>query len=136
MSMSIEGLGADGRLRLAPRDEEQRDAARRWRQLIDERLAELVPAGEVDPRPLHESMRYSLLAGGKRIRPVLTIQVATDLGATEEDALDVACADEMVHAATLIRDDLPCMDAARLRRGNPANHLVYGEDTAIHAATA
>ena len=136
MSMSIEGLGADGRLRLAPRDEEQRDAARRWRQLIDERLAELVPAGEVDPRPLHESMRYSLLAGGKRIRPVLTIQVATDLGATEEDALDVACAVEMVHAASLILDDLPCMDDASLRRGNPANHLVYGEDTAILAATA
>ena len=136
MSMSIEGLDADGKLRLAPRDEDQRDAARRWRQMIDERLAELVPDGNVDPRPLHESMRYSLLAGGKRIRPVLTIQVATDLGATEDDALDVACAVEMVHAASLILDDLPCMDDASLRRDNPANHLVYGEDTAILAATA
>ena len=136
MSISIEGLDADGRLRLAPRDEEQRDAARGWRQLIDDRLAELVPDGSVDPRPLHESMRYSLLAGGKRIRPVLTIQVATDLGAVLDDALDVACAVEMVHAASLILDDLPCMDDASLRRGNPANHLVYGEDTAILAATA
>ncbi len=81
-------------------------------------------------------MRYSLLAGGKRIRPVLTIQVATDLGATEEAALDAACAVEMVHAASLILDDLPCMDDASLRRGQPANHLVFGEDTAILAATA
>ena len=136
MSMSIEGLDEDGRLRLAPRDEGHREAARRWRQLIDERLAELVPDGNIDPRPLHESMRYSLLAGGKRIRPVLTIQVATDLGATEDEALDAACAVEMVHAASLIRDDLPCMDDASLRRGNPANHLVFGEDTAILAATA
>jgi geranylgeranyl diphosphate synthase type II len=81
-------------------------------------------------------MRYSLLAGGKRIRPVLTVQVATDLGASEEAALDVACAVEMVHAASLILDDLPCMDDAALRRGQPANHLVFGEDTAILAATA
>lgn len=134
--MSIEGLGADGRLRLAPRDDQQRETARRWRRLIDDRLAEIVPDETVDPRPLHESMRYSLLAGGKRIRPVLTIQVATDLGATVEKAVDVACAVEMVHAASLILDDLPCMDDASLRRGSPANHLVYGEDTAILAATA
>jgi geranylgeranyl diphosphate synthase type II len=136
MSMHIEGLDADGRLRLSPRDEDQRDASRRWRSRINERLAELIPDGTTDPRPLHESMRYSLLAGGKRIRPVLTIQVATDLGASEETALDAACAVEMVHAASLILDDLPCMDDASLRRGKPANHLVFGEDTAILAATA
>ncbi len=136
MSMTIEGLDADGRLLLSPRDEDQRDASRRWRRRISQRLAELIPDETVDPRPLHESMRYSLLAGGKRIRPVLTIQVATDLGATEEAALDAACAVEMVHAASLILDDLPCMDDASLRRGQPANHLVFGEDTAILAATA
>ncbi|MEJ2580808.1 MAG: polyprenyl synthetase family protein [Acidobacteriota bacterium] len=136
MSMSIEGLGADGRLRLSPRDEDQRDSGRRWRRSINQRLALLVPDETTDPRPLHESMRYSLLAGGKRIRPVLTVQVATDLGASEEAALDVACAVEMVHAASLILDDLPCMDDAALRRGQPANHLVFGEDTAILAATA
>jgi geranylgeranyl diphosphate synthase type II len=136
MSMHIEGLDADGRLRLSPRDEDQRDASRRWRSRINERLAELIPDGTTDPRPLHESMRYSLLSGGKRIRPVLTIQVATDLGASEETALDAACAVEMVHAASLILDDLPCMDDASLRRGKPANHLVFGEDTAILAATA
>jgi geranylgeranyl diphosphate synthase type II len=136
MSISIEGLDADGHLLLAPRDTKRRDASRRWRQAIDRRLAELVPNGDADPRALHESMRYSLLAGGKRIRPVLTLQVATDLGATLEEALDVACAVEMVHAASLILDDLPCMDDASLRRGNPANHLMFGEDTAILAATA
>ncbi|MEE4270357.1 MAG: polyprenyl synthetase family protein [Thermoanaerobaculales bacterium] len=136
MSISIEGLGSDGRLRVAPRDVGQRDAAKRWRQRIDDRLAELIPDATVDPRPLHESMRYSLLAGGKRIRPVLAVQVATDLGAPIEDALDVACAVEMVHAASLILDDLPCMDDASLRRRKPANHLVFGEDTAILAATA
>jgi len=134
--MSIEGLDADGRLRLTPRDEDQQDASRRWRRRINQRLAELIPHETTEPRPLHESMRYSLLAGGKRIRPVLTIQVATDLGATEDEALDAACAVEMVHAASLILDDLPCMDDARLRRGQPANHLVYNEDTAILAATA
>ncbi len=136
MSMSIEGLDSDGRLLLSPREDDQRDASRRWRRRINERLAEVIPDGSIDPRPLHESMRYSLLAGGKRIRPVLTIQVATDLGATEEAALDAACAVEMVHAASLILDDLPCMDDASLRRGQPANHLVFGEDTAILAATA
>ena len=136
MSMSIEGLDADGRLRLSPRDDDQRDASRRWRRRINERLAELIPDETIDPGPLHASMRYSLLAGGKRIRPVLTIQVAADLGATEEAALDAACAVEMVHAASLILDDLPCMDDASLRRGQAANHLVFGEDTAILAATA
>ena len=136
MSMSIEGLGPDGRLRLTPRDEGQRDAGRRWRRRINERLSELIPDERTDPRPLHKSMRYSLLAGGKRIRPVLTIQVATDLGATEEAALDAACAVEMVHAASLILDDLPSMDDASVRRGKTANHLVFGEDTAILAATA
>jgi geranylgeranyl diphosphate synthase type II len=136
MSIIIEGLGADGKLQLAPRTQSQREASRRWRRLIDRRLSELIPDETVSPTPLHESMRYSLLAGGKRIRPVLTIQVATDLGATEEAALDPACAVEMIHAASLILDDLPCMDDASLRRGKSANHLIFGEDTAILAATA
>jgi geranylgeranyl diphosphate synthase type II len=81
-------------------------------------------------------MRYSLLAGGKRIRPLLTVQVATDFGASATDALDSACAIEMIHTASLILDDMPCMDDATLRRGRRANHLVFGEDTAILAATA
>jgi geranylgeranyl diphosphate synthase type II len=136
MSMSIDGLGDDGRLRLSPRDDSSREASRSWRQRVDARLAELVPPEHQAPSPLHQAMRYSLLAGGKRIRPVLTVQVATDLGAEVDAVLDVACAVEMIHAASLILDDLPCMDNASLRRGRPANHLVFGEDTAILAATA
>ena len=81
-------------------------------------------------------MRYSLFAGGKRIRPVLAIRVAVDLGAPMDAALDPACAIEMVHTASLILDDLPCMDDAELRRGRLAHHRVFGEDTAILAATA
>ncbi|MCU0303423.1 MAG: polyprenyl synthetase family protein [Thermoanaerobaculales bacterium] len=136
MSISIDGVGGDGRLRVSPRDDAGREASRHWRRRIDARLAELVPPEDQAPSPLHQAMRYSLLAGGKRIRPVLAIQVATDLGASIEDVLDVACAVEMVHTASLILDDLPCMDDASLRRGRPANHLVFGEDTAILAATA
>jgi geranylgeranyl diphosphate synthase type II len=134
--MSIEGLDQDGKLRMAPRDRKGREESRAWREAVDARLSQLVPDEAQDPRPLHQSMRYSLLAGGKRIRPVLTIQVATDLGADPDHVLDVACAVEMVHAASLILDDLPCMDDASLRRGQPANHRVFGEDTAILAATA
>jgi geranylgeranyl diphosphate synthase type II len=136
MSMSIEGLDQDGKLRMASRDRKGREESRAWREAVDARLSQLVPDEAQDPRPLHQSMRYSLLAGGKRIRPVLTIQVATDLGADPDHVLDVACAVEMVHAASLILDDLPCMDDASLRRGQPANHRVFGEDTAILAATA
>jgi geranylgeranyl diphosphate synthase type II len=81
-------------------------------------------------------MRYSLLAAGKRVRPVLTIMTTAHLGGREQVALDPACAIEMVHTASLILDDLPCMDDAALRRGRPANHRVFGEDTALLAAMA
>ncbi|HSN55878.1 MAG TPA: polyprenyl synthetase family protein [Candidatus Sulfomarinibacteraceae bacterium] len=123
----------------APRtlgDRGHRDPAPALRGRIEARLAELVPPEGAHPDLLHRAMRYSLLAGGKRIRPLLTIQVATDFGASEIDALDPACAIEMVHTASLILDDMPCMDDATLRRGEPANHRVFGEDTAILAATA
>jgi len=108
----------------------------RLSERIEERLDQLVPAETDHPQLLHQAMRYSLLAGGKRIRPLLTIQVATDFGASEADAMDPACAIEMIHTASLILDDLPCMDDATLRRGEPANHRTFGEDTAILAATA
>jgi geranylgeranyl diphosphate synthase type II len=108
----------------------------RLRSTIDRRLAELVPSEDDHPEELHRAMRYSLLAGGKRIRPLLTVLVASSFGAREDHALDPACAIEMVHTASLIFDDMPCMDDATLRRGRPANHQVFGEDTAILAATA
>jgi geranylgeranyl diphosphate synthase type II len=106
------------------------------RTAIDERLGRLLPTAETHPERLHSAMRYSLLAPGKRIRPILAVSVATHFGVDQERVLDPACAIEMVHTASLIFDDLPSMDAATLRRGKPANHKVYGEDTATLAAVA
>ena len=82
---------------------------------------------------LTEAMEYSLLAGGKRIRPVLTLECCRLCGGDLEEALDFACGVEMVHTYSLIHDDLPAMDDDDLRRGRPTNHKVYGEATAILA---
>jgi geranylgeranyl diphosphate synthase type II len=109
---------------------------RRLRSLVEERLTALVPPAEQVPPALHRSMRHSLLAPGKRVRALLLILAAKHFGSDEQSALAAACAVEMVHAASLILDDLPAMDNATLRRGLPANHRVYGEATAILAAIA
>ncbi|WP_044640379.1 polyprenyl synthetase family protein [Risungbinella massiliensis] len=88
------------------------------------------------PDHLRESMRYSLLAGGKRIRPVLTLATVEALGQDPEKALEIACAIEMIHTYSLIHDDLPAMDDDDYRRGKPTNHKVFGEATAILAGDA
>lgn len=85
---------------------------------------------------LYASMRYSLLAGGKRIRPVLTLEFARLSGLNWRTVLPVACALELVHTYSLIHDDLPCMDNDDLRRGKPTNHRVYGETLAVLAGDA
>ena len=85
---------------------------------------------------LLEAMRYSLLAGGKRIRPVLLLAFADLCGGREEDALPAACGIEMLHTYSLIHDDLPCMDDDDLRRGRPTCHKVYGETNAVLAGDA
>lgn len=85
---------------------------------------------------LKDAMSYSLLSGGKRIRPALTLAVCRLFGGREEDALPFACGLEMVHTYSLIHDDLPCMDDDDFRRGQPTNHKVYGEANAVLAATA
>ena len=85
---------------------------------------------------LYESMRYSLLAGGKRIRPVLTLEFSRLAGLDWEKAVPVACALELVHTYSLIHDDLPCMDNDDFRRGRPSCHKQYGEATALLAADA
>jgi geranylgeranyl diphosphate synthase, type II len=82
---------------------------------------------------LEEAMRYSLLAGGKRVRPVLTLATARALGAEPGRFLPVACAIELIHTYSLIHDDLPAMDDDELRRGQPTSHVKYGEDIAILA---
>lgn len=85
---------------------------------------------------LDRAMRDSVLAPGKRLRPIMALLVAEDLGGAADAALDAGCALEMVHAASLILDDLPCMDDAELRRGRPALHREHGEDVAVLAAIA
>ena len=92
-----------------------------------------------DNFPLHglaEAMRYSLLAGGKRIRPMLVLEFCRIAGGHVQAALPAACAIEMLHTYSLIHDDLPCMDNDDLRRGRPTNHVVYGECTATLAGDA
>jgi geranylgeranyl diphosphate synthase type II len=83
--------------------------------------------------PIQEAMAYSLLSGGKRIRPVLTLSVCRLFGGDEDKALAFACGLEMVHTYSLIHDDLPCMDDDDLRRGRPTSHKVYGEAMAVLA---
>ncbi len=87
-------------------------------------------------KDLYGAMRYSLLAGGKRIRPVLTLEFARLCGLDWHLALPVGCALELVHTYSLIHDDLPCMDNDDLRRGKPTNHKVYGETLAVLAGDA
>ncbi|KAM0823348.1 hypothetical protein ACQ4PT_070926 [Festuca glaucescens] len=90
----------------------------------------------VQPERLSESMRYSLLAGGKRVRPMLAIAACEMVGGDEAAATPVACAVEMVHTMSLIHDDLPCMDDDDLRRGCPTNHVAFGVSTALLAGDA
>ncbi|MBO1080950.1 polyprenyl synthetase family protein [Roseomonas haemaphysalidis] len=98
------------------------------------RLDQLLPAGGPAPPRLHDAMRDALLGPGKRLRPILTVLAARRFGGDEAAALDAGCAVEMVHAASLVLDDLPCMDNALLRRGRPTTHQAFGQDTAILAA--
>ncbi|MEE0867037.1 MAG: farnesyl diphosphate synthase [Clostridia bacterium] len=85
---------------------------------------------------IYDAMRYSLYAGGKRIRPVITLAAADVLGGDRKAALLFGCALEMIHTYSLIHDDLPCMDNDELRRGKPTNHAVFGEATAVLAGDA
>ncbi|KAH6827258.1 geranylgeranyl pyrophosphate synthase 1 [Perilla frutescens var. hirtella] len=89
-----------------------------------------------EPFKIHESMRYSLLAGGKRVRPMLCIAACELFGGEESTAMPAACAAEMIHTMSLMHDDLPCMDNDDLRRGKPTNHKVFGEDVAVLAGDA
>jgi geranylgeranyl diphosphate synthase, type II len=100
---------------------------------VDAYLESLRFSEEVTTRGLEEAMRYSLLAGGKRIRPVLALATAEALGRAQEDVMALAAAIELIHTYSLIHDDLPAMDDDELRRGKPTCHVVYGEDVAILA---
>ncbi|MFC5479917.1 polyprenyl synthetase family protein [Massilia suwonensis] len=106
------------------------------RHEFEERMAELLPDSGNGADLLTQAMRAGTLSAGKRLRPLLLMLVARDLGCASPALVDIACAVEMVHAASLILDDLPCMDDASLRRGQPTIHVQFGEDVAILASVA
>src|SRR6201996_9438247 len=103
------------------------------RALVESALADLRFATAPRTEGLEEAMRYSLLAGGKRVRPVLALATARALGVAPADFLPVACAIELIHTYSLIHDDLPAMDDDDMRRGQPTSHVKFGEDVAILA---
>ncbi len=106
------------------------------RALIEAALARLLPAEDTPPTSIHKAMRYSVSAGGKRIRPVLCIEAARLFSPNIDGAVEAGCALEFIHTYSLIHDDLPALDNDDLRRGKPTNHKVFGEAIAILAGDA
>lgn len=109
------------------------------RKLVERALPRCLPAATVRPATIHKAMRHSLLAGGKRLRPILTLAAAEAVGAGEKDLANIlpaACAVELIHTYSLVHDDLPCMDDDDLRRGRPTSHKVFGEGVAVLAGDA
>lgn len=109
-------------------------ALKRTSEEVNQELQRYLPQGR--PEIIHESMAYSINAGGKRLRPALVLWTAELLGGEKRQVMPVACALEMIHTYSLIHDDLPCMDDDDLRRGKPTNHVVYGEAMALLAGDA
>jgi geranylgeranyl pyrophosphate synthase len=102
-----------------------------WRQRMENALAARLPPTTAIPARLHEAMRYSVLGGGKRIRPALLFATAKTLGLTENQVEAAACAIELIHVYSLVHDDLPAMDDDDLRRGRPTCHKAFDEATAV-----
>jgi geranylgeranyl diphosphate synthase type II len=113
-----------------------REYLQRRRRLADEALGRWLPRKNEFPPRVHEAMHYSLFAGGKRLRPILTLAATEAVGGRIDDALPLACAVELIHTYSLIHDDLPAMDNDDLRRGKPTSHRVFGEALAILAGDA
>jgi geranylgeranyl diphosphate synthase type II len=103
---------------------------------VDAALERFLPAETLPPETLHKAMRYSVFAGGKRLRPVLVIAGAEAVGGTALQVMPTACAMELIHTYSLVHDDLPAMDNDDFRRGAPTNHKVFGEAMAILAGDA
>jgi len=106
------------------------------RQLVDDALTATLPPEDTPPSSVHRAMRYSVMAGGKRLRPILVIAGAEAVGGKAETVMPTACALELVHTYSLIHDDLPAMDDDDYRRGRLTNHKVFGEAIAILAGDA
>jgi len=109
---------------------------KRTRALLEKSLRAAVPAAATKPATIHRALRYSLLSGGKRLRPLLCCAASEACGGTARTALPAACAVEMIHTYSLIHDDLPCMDDDDLRRGKPTSHIMFGEGIAVLAGDA
>jgi geranylgeranyl diphosphate synthase type II len=107
-----------------------------YRLRVEQGIDELLPPSNARPARLHEAMRYAMLGGGKRLRPVLTLASAETFGAKDDAALVAAVALECVHTYSLVHDDLPCMDNDDLRRGRPTVHRQFDEATAVLAGDA
>lgn len=101
--------------------------------IVDAALERFIPSVETRPATLHQAMRHSVFAGGKRLRPILCLAAAEACGGTIEQAIHAACAVECLHTYSLIHDDLPCMDDDDFRRGVPTCHKVYGDGVAVLA---
>lgn len=106
------------------------------RDEVDRFLETVIPHAQTPPGTLHEAMRYSLFAGGKRVRPILAIAASEAVGGTSKAILPVSCSTELIHTYSLIHDDLPAMDDDDYRRGKPTSHKVFGEAMAILAGDA
>ena len=106
------------------------------KEYIDAAICDYLPNEDTFPSSIHKSMLYSILAGGKRLRPVLLIAAAEAVGGNRQDILPFAVATEYIHTYTLIHDDLPALDDDDLRRGKPTNHKVFGEAIAVLAGDA
>ncbi|HEY0376517.1 MAG TPA: farnesyl diphosphate synthase [Pyrinomonadaceae bacterium] len=128
---------ASSEISTAPAElEEVRPVLAQYRELVDARLDQLIPAEAVAPGTVHAAIRWSLFAGGKRFRPLLLLATGRELGTEPDVLLDTACALEMIHTYSLIHDDLPSMDDDDMRRGRPTCHVRFGEATAVLAGDA
>jgi geranylgeranyl pyrophosphate synthase len=108
----------------------------RLRERVERALAESLPPETAWPETIHRAARYSLLAGGKRVRPLLALAAGAAAGGSEDEVMPLACAVELIHTYSLVHDDLPAMDDDDLRRGRPTSHKVFGEAIAILAGDA
>lgn len=97
--------------------------------MIDQALNQWIPSARTKPATIHQAMRHSLFAGGKRVRPILALAAAEACGGREQDAMPLACAVECIHTYSLIHDDLPALDNDDYRRGRPTSHKVFGEES-------
>src|ERR1700676_815664 len=113
-----------------------RDYLAQQQKLVDSELDRLVPPETASPATIHRAMRYSLFAGGKRIRPILCIEAARAVGCVADGVVSAACSLELIHTYSLIHDDLPSLDNDDYRRGKLTNHKVFGEAMAILAGDA